>query len=259
MLKKMLEWLDEHSRKAAAPVDLNDELGLTDPRRHHLAIGGQLHTIDDTPALRTHAIESIDDLIAMANRFQTEADPGQAEDYKGPSVWHSTHVVTCLLNDADRLDMARVSLALGAQFSALIQHDKGDPIDQPRFVRFLRFALGLADPIVAPFRRLAWTSNTSGAVIHGSSSMGKSIEAKSNGTDQLPERLTLEIPAYNTPGANTIHVIRCGVDVDVDNQRLKLVPEPDAIDQAIDAAQSLLRKYLRAGLAETIPLYRGTP
>lgn len=256
MLKAMLEFLTAQAQQAAAPTDLNRALGLRDQRRTKIVIGGQLHTIEDTPDLRAHKLDSIEDLIQFANRFTKPA----GETYAGPSVWHCIGAITCLIDDSDRLDTAIVNLRYGSQFVALDKHaHNGGGVNQIAFVRFLRFGLGLPETIIGPFRRLAWNSNTTGATVHGASSMGKSIEALSNGTDQLPERITLEIPLYATKGADTIHKIPCGVDVDVDNQRLQLVPEPDAIERAIDAAQGLLRRALREGLDDSIPLYYGTP
>jgi hypothetical protein len=257
MLRAMLEFLDLQSRQAIAPVDLNSTLLLRDPRKTRIVVAGQIHTIEDTPDARAHKLDSIEDLIHFANRFQDFASDTSA--YAGPSVWHSIGAITCLVDDSERIDTAMVNLVYGSQFTSLDRHAKDGSVSQVAFVRFLRFGLGLTEAIIGPFRRLAWNSNTTGTTVHGASSMGKSIEAISNGTDQLPDRITLEIPIYSTRGADTHHKIPCGVDVDVDNQRLQLVPEPDAIERAIDAAQGLLRKALREGLHDSIPVYYGTP
>ena len=152
MLKAMLEFLATQAQQAAKPIDLSDDLDLRDPRVRRVVIAGQLHTIQDTPDKRNHGIDSVEDLIQFANRFSVTP----AITYNGPSVWHSVSFVTCLIDDSDRLDMARLNLRHGSQFHAIRDHTKREGLGQVHFVRFLRFGLGLPETIIGPFRRLAW-------------------------------------------------------------------------------------------------------
>lgn len=254
MIKGALEFLRDAFDKASKPVDLTSELDIDDPREVIIAMGGKLERIQVNPGARHHHFSAIEDMVEFANRFPGTAD-GKTQ-YAGAVVWVGYNRINCHTDDSDRFDCATMELKYGSQFDALLMHKDG--LDQFRFVRFLRHKLNMPEAKIAAFRRLDWNSNTSGEIAHGSSRMGKSVEAACAGTDQLPESMVVECPVYAYHGAPT-HTIRCQVDVDTIEHRLRLVPEPEALEHAIEAAQAHLRETLKAGLADTIPVYRGTP
>lgn len=229
-----------------------------DGRRRFVQHGDTITEYVITPTVRKHYVHSLIDLILFARR----------PDNKAPIVWHDSDGVTLLIDDADRRDSVFFPLTASKRFEVLRTLAKNKPaFNQSQFVRLLRVELGLDNlKIVSKFRKLDWSMSNdgSGDIQHGNNKVGKSVLAKVQGIDELPEELAVEVPVYQQTGERQAYVVKCAVEIDTVNQQFQLIPMPDELERVIDLAQASIHDRLVAALGEVdgqkaIPVYYGKP
>lgn len=224
-----------------------------DGRKMFVQQGNEIKEFSLEPAPRGHFIHSLVDLIVFARR----------EDNKTPIVWHNEQGVWLLADDNDRLDKVVFRLTLSERFSLMGKLRDDKPyLDQRSFVRLLRVELGMDATTVGKFRKLDWMQDgkTQADLQHGADRLGKEINARVSGTDQLPEKLEIMVPVFQQTGERAEYKIRCAIEIDTMNQQLQLVPMPDELERVMDLAQADIHKRLSEGLAEKkIPVYYGAP
>lgn len=229
-----------------------------DGRKAFVQQGDQIKEFALPAPRRQHRVHSLVDLIPYARR----------PDNPAPVVWHGADRARLLIDDSDRRDAVDFPLTRSKRFETLrVQADSKPAFDQPRFIRLLRIELGLDNlKIVAQFRRLDWSAGAQGVseVQHGMDKMGKSILAKVQGIDELPDQLDVSVPVYQQSGERTEYVVRCAIEIDTQNQRFQLVPLPDELERVLDLAQAAIHQRLTASLSaadgqNAIPVYYGEP
>jgi len=244
-----LRLIQETAQRAQQPLPV----GITDPRNEHFVIGGEHKIIPIPPADRDHQVGSLQDLI---NYVVGVVD-------SQPVIWHAVDGVCLVIDDADRRDRVTFPLTASEQ-AAAIKSVAGEPLKQAALIRLLRFQIG-ADPLlIDKFRRLDWSHSTEGRaeVRHGKESLGKDIEAKVQGVDELPEEIIVEIPLYTQQGERDEYAIRLGIDIDAVNQNFRVSPLPGELQSAIDSHQDSIRSRLGlelAGAEVPVPIYYGSP
>jgi hypothetical protein len=130
----------------------------------------------------------------------------------------------------------------------------------------LRLELGLDSLVVKQFRRIDWQNGGEGSteINHGNARVGKSIIAKVQGIDELPDELQVPTPVYTQAGEREEYLVRCFVEIDPTNQVFGFGPMPDELVKIVDLAQSNIRKRLDKALAASgdrpaVPVYYGRP
>jgi hypothetical protein len=249
--KETLQLIQETAQKAqrAAIVDVPG-----DGRHVYMQQGDHVDKLEVPPACRTHVVHSLAELIAYA---LNQANPK-------PIVWHGMEGVVLLTDDADRRDRVVFPLTQSARFKVLCKlAEETVLMQQAAFVKLLRIQLGLDNlVVVSKFRKLDWAVGNEGQseVRHGADRLGKSITAKVQGIDELPEELDVPVPVYQQTGEREEYVVRCAIEIDAVNQRFQLVPLPDELERVMDLAQDSIGKRLAGGLDECkVPVYYGVP
>jgi hypothetical protein len=217
-------------------------------RTVYLNVGGKLQSVVLKPK-RVHGVFSLEDLI----RFAVDSGSEKAV------VYHSDEGVTLLPDQEDHRDRVVFQLSHSPQFTRLESLSQVVPMDQKNFVRLLQHELGIDRAIVAVFRRLDWKTQiaASGEVMPGRDRLGREVNAQVAGTAELPEDLVVTVPVYSETGERESFSLRCAIEIDAATQRLALVPLPNEVEIAIDAAQASIRQRLSESLE--IPIYYGQP
>lgn len=255
MIAEALKFLVGLHDRAAAP----QKLDVADPRSDVYLVGGEVLRIDRGVAPRDHEVETLDDLIALAVRFQ---DAGRS-----PVVWYDDGAVRLVIDDAEaRLERATLVLERTEAYRTLARLDEQKPwMEQKPFVRLLRVDLaGTLEPVhlLEKVRRVkfATESSTSGVVTRERESMGREINSRAEAAEgAIPEEVTLMASVFLNPGLVARRPIRCAVDVDPARGLFQLHPMPDALGLAVADAVIEIGDALGRGLGEGIPAYYGRP
>jgi hypothetical protein len=249
MIADALKYLAELSAAAAAPKPLD----IKDPRHAHFVIAGEPAAVDVPEAPRAHEAGTLDDLVALANRF------------KGV-VWYDSAAVTLVIDDdAHRVERATLPLITSDVFRKLTELRNSKPkLDQKAFVRLLRIDLaGTLDPVVLqkPASKLKFATDavTSGTVSRQKESMGREISSRVESDGDIPEDVTLMVPVYKTPGERTPYPVRCSVEVDPGEGTFRLLPYPDELERTTQLAVMSIGERLSVELDEDISAYHGKP
>jgi hypothetical protein len=274
LTKDALQLLIQTGQEARSARIFKD---LATSREQTVYVGDELLAVAIPPADRGHAVFLLDDLIAYAQRLlgrptkqhkalpapKGEAPPAATVTAPAnPVIWYSAAGVVLIIDDADRRDRVIFRLSFSPQFALLqtFEHEMR-PMDQRTFIRTLRFALGLAQPLVNPFRRLDWSQTVQavGEILATRDRLGRQVEAAVTGAIDLPEEMTVPVPVYEQAGQRGVWPIQCVVETDCAAQRLALIPLPGEIEATIDRTQAEIGKQLEAALGGACPIYYGQP
>jgi hypothetical protein len=253
--QETLKLIQETAQKAQQARVLPELSG--DGRRAFVQQGDTIKDYTIPPSARSHVVHRLDDLIAYALRA----------DNPKPVVWHGVTGVVLLPDDADRRDRVEFPLAYSERYMCLAKlAAEPQPLSQSQFIRLLRLELGLDSLVVKQFRRIDWQNGGEGSteIQHGNARVAKSIIAKVQGIDELPDELNVQVPVYQQTCERQTYVVKCAVEIDTVNQQLQLVPFPDELERVIDLAQASIHDRLIAALdgmdgQKTIPVYYGEP
>lgn len=261
MILDALKYLGELK---AASIEPRRVLGSDDPRTARLVIGGALVDRDVPPSPRSHEAGTLAEVVALANRFAGEP----AEATEGPPVvWYDAERVVLVIDDnGHRLERTALKLETSDVFATLMKLGETKPwMDHKPFVRMLRIDLaGALEPgILERARSLIFESDSkaSSVVTREKESLGRSISASVRAANgELPEEVELNVPVYKTAGeSRQRYLIRCAIDVDHDQCRLRLFPLPDEIERVRQLAVESIGERLGEGLGDGVNFYQGKP
>lgn len=250
MLKEALDYLSESFKKAhgARKLDLPG-----DGRKVYVDQGGTLTPLDVAPGLRSHRVDSVDDMIAAAQKWNV-----------APVLWINGDSVVLVTDDADRRDKITLPLVKSNQFAKLIELAKDPELDQPELIRLLRIdlpgAAGRAE-LLATVRNIKWRTASAGNanIQHGNESMGKTIEAEVSGAGNIPEQVLVSGPVYRNHGEREAAFgVLCDLEIVTADQVFRFKPLPDEIEKVTDAALAGIRDRLVDGLGK-VDVFYGTP
>lgn len=250
MIREAFEFLRDLSAKAVEPKAVYE-----DALEKVFFVDGSKTSIVKAHPDRRHNVETLDDVIALASRF--------ASEYK-PAVWYSSTGVQLVVDDdAYRADTATLEFSETAVWQTVRELQKRAWLDQAAFVRLLRIDLASAiEPFVLLDRvkRLKWQagSTTDRTVGFGRESLGRDIKAEVNAESEIPEAVELGVRVHANPGEDVRRVIRCAVEINAPEAKLRLVPFPDEISRIENLVVQHIAERLRAGLPESVPCYHGS-
>lgn len=259
MIEPALKWFAALAQQAVAPIQIQTD----DPRLALYLRDGELVTVEKPFAPRSHEPRTINDLLALAARFDSNDDD---EDETKVVVWYGVDQVVLVLDDhADRVEKATVDLQFSDVFLRVrqIARDKMK-FDQKAFIRLLRIELaGTLDPVVLleKVRRLRFENGvrTESTIQRSQESLGRSITSKVESDGDIPEEVALLVPVWKSPGPTDRFPLRCSVEVDPAEGTFRLLPLPDELERVEDCAVDLIWSLLKVGLPSTVPAYHGTP
>jgi hypothetical protein len=264
MLADALKFLRDLGNEAARPVKLD----VPDPRQVHYLFNGADHGFDLPVPPRQHAVATLDDLIALARRF-AEAIPEDEADARRwsstPVVWYGPDRVVLVIDDAGhRVERATFQLEHSDVFKKIQHLQKQELLVHRAFCRLLRIDLKTAIPAGELLDKVKAIEFQNGSIVKASSargaeSIGKSIKNEVADVGKIPEEVTLFARVYCNPLETFEAGVRCAVDIEPDHNALRLVPLPDAVEEAVELAVAWIGRRLVEALGEDVPCYCGAP
>jgi hypothetical protein len=254
----MLQELWEQMMSDAAKVK-EPKLTPFDPTKDHVYIDGEgdLKVMSRQASVRDHHAYDLETLARMAGEYS--------------AVWYSRHAITLLCNDEDRRDRATLKLSPSKQIGVLTSLENGRAMSQRDLIFMLRSTfgdcLGPAGNLVELLRLVKFQIQETGEslVNRGKSSIGRQLSAELSAIDQLPERVTLNVPVFDKFLTRYRANVVCILEPDEKTQSFQLLPMPGTIEAATQDAEQLLGNELRMLLEsyperpEPPPVYYGVP
>lgn len=240
MIAEALKFLASLGAENQAPRVID----LKDPRALTFVAGGSVLSRDIPPAPRAHALGSLEDLIAFADRHATETS----------RVFFDADQVTLVLDgDGHRLERGVLKLERSSVWHVVVElatKRAGQWFEHKQFLRLLRVDLAGTLPPGVLYDRVKRVAFDNGVTVQASvtknktESMGRSIMSHVTGEGEIPEEVTLEAPVYSTPGETEKHAIRCAVEVDPARGMFCLQPLPDEVSRVEALAVASIRERL---------------
>jgi len=259
-----LELLQTTAQQAAAPQKI--DLPLAD-REARLAIAGRTEVVILPPPNRQHTVRTLIDLGRMTIAMAEGKAPTRFGDAESPTphpvVYHDEERCVLVCDDADRRDFVTLELVVTPEWSAICKLFREKPtLSQREAIQLLRLVFNVDAEKIRPFRQMeAVTKEASKAAINrGKESLGNSIEAEVIGAADIPETLTIAVPIYRNAGEDERYDVPCAVELDVQNGKVQIVPEPGRIEEIMHRHQATIAARLEEAFAErSIPVYYGKP
>lgn len=208
------------------------------------------------PSPRQYEAHDLNTIINLAIDAKTEH----------PDIWVGPDAVVLIFDRDDRRDRADHPLPYTSQWATLSRLVTEKPKWlQAALISLLHIDLGVPPDLIAPLRNLRWARQGEEAERRdiGAESLGRSIEARVAGVDSLPESITINAAVYDTADVPVIVAVPCLIDYDLDNQRIRLVPESQAMNDAErvagDAIAIAIHRDLANAEAKGIRIFRGRP
>jgi len=252
MILSALKYLSKLAQEAVAPAKIEEASG---PRQaSYLWHGGQVILPNPKPP-RAHSSGALREIIELANRFGPPA-----------VIWFDEAAIVLVIDDdGHRCEKATMALEESDAFTFAKALRGRTCFNQKQFVKMLRIDLaGCLDPgallNIVKCVKFETGSTTAGTVDRKKESLGKTINAAVNATEgDIPEVVTLSVPVFKTAGVRDCYPIRCTVDVDAAEATFRLIPFPDEIEAAQQAAMEDLHCAFKWSLTEGVYFYYGSP
>lgn len=260
MIKEALEYLANLGKATTKPELIPMGEGNDDERV--FILNGEVHKFPVRPLPRCHNVDSLDDLMAAAERFATLND---VDDAGLPSIFYDVDRVQLVIDDSGhRRNSFTFDLELSNLVQALHCHD-GQWFDQKSFLRVLKVDLrGTVDSVgfidAVKCLKFENSATTTGVIDRSKESMGRDLKSSvSSKGDELPEVITFNIPVFGSFGERERHLIQAAVETEAVSARIRYVVLPEEYDRAVEAHLATINERLRERLGESVHIYHGRP
>lgn len=224
-----------------------------DGRTAYVAQNGTLTTFHVAPPPRQHHVNSVDDLISAAKRWNVS-----------PVVWISDEQIVLVPDDSDRRDRITLKLVKSRAHDLLWHLLENPKLSQVDLIRLLRVHfVGAVKPagLLAAVRQIRFRQTSSGdsSIQHGNESLGRAIEIQVSGAGDIPERVEVELALFANPGEREKLVrVACDLEIVTAEQAFRLQPLPDELERVSAEAMADLHDTITTELAD-VPVFFGSP
>src|SRR5260221_8144283 len=249
MLAEFLTALRKLADEARAPVVL---VHPTLPQTKTLvALQGELKEYPRVPPDLRETVDGLQDFLTSVKGYGGQ-DP--AKTFESRHVFVSPAQVVCCYGDG-RFDRTTLKLRPTERWLRLVGLAAED-LTQQEAVRLIRMVLhgAGADALLASLRVLNFSrvKQSGGTVQHGRESLGRNIEASVQQAESIPEQFTATVPVFLNAGfRDLVANVRVAVHVDVDREKVRLVPLADECPSQLDTAVPQVASRLAQELVDT--------
>lgn len=184
---------------------------------------------------------------------------------KAPQVFVDAVGVTAYLDAGERAEWVQMPFVKSKRMALLEQIEAGGGLSltQKDAVKLLRFDLhgDRTANLLAALSRIDFTRSSTGSrtVEHGKESLGRSVEAKVQKADQIPEHVDIDLVPFANLGLRGFQTtVRLGVYLDMDTERIELKPLSDELQRGEASVVSSIADKLAELMGET-PVFHGSP
>lgn len=236
---------------AGRPVDV-----YKGDTRRVVALAGKLHTIEHERPPRAHKAHSVDALVAHATEHS--------------AVWHHGDAVKLVVDNREeshRHDVVAWALTRTEAWAEAVRQRDG--MKQAELIELMTGALRKpviespqATAVLDRIRALKFstTDDEDQQRTKGSASMGREIQSKVVGADNIPEDFTIAVRRWAE--LDVVETIELCVAVDPERRLIRLRATRDEVAAVEESAQAKLGAYLSQKLNDAgtgTPVYAGEP
>lgn len=168
-----------------------------------------------------------------------------------------------MVNDATRRDVATLALPITPQLNCLLNSAPSHR-SQKEFYKLLRIDLHDVLPpdstLPAKVQKIRWqdVGESGGEVSHGKESIDRAVRQAIQGTDAIPETITVSLRLFQCPDLRDCKPVVCAIDIDVESKRFALIPLPMQIQDVMDAVIDEIAAHITEKVKDAgVPVYRG--
>lgn len=253
MLADLMTWLRNAAEKRG---DLRLQPVPGNPTQIIGVLDGQRFDVELQPRERMHTLHSLESLVAMAADEQIAAGPAGREVYVGEER------IVMVLDRGDRRELAVMPLEGSDRWRILWKHNC-DPVaySVAEFDRLLRYGLRCEETLalskLTGHLDFARQTGASAGAGHGKESLGRSVEARVQKADQIPEVFRIPVQPFVEDGVNRTVQVEMGLFLNPGQERIELQVMPGELDKAIAAVMRETADWLRRALPEGTPVFVG--
>lgn len=231
-----------------------------DDRTKMVQFDGKITPFKILPPPRKHTVQTLDDLITSAKRWQQEFD---AEN--NGVIWIGEHHVVLVPDDEDRRDSITMPLVRTDLWELICTLTRNPIVDQPALIRLLRVQLAAmvgSTELLAKVRliRFRGSEDSTSNLNHGQESLGRSIEREIVGGGDLPEQLQVYAqPWINGAPDASDSKIRIDFEIRIADKQFSLRPFPDDLQDALTEHKEAIKQHLHEALGDKQTVLFGTP
>lgn len=231
-----------------------------DDRTKVVQFDGKLTDFVIKPPPREHEVQTLDDLIAAAKRWQVVAD-----DLSNGVVWIGDESVVLMPDDDDRRDSVTMPLVYTDLWALIGRLRQNSIVDQPDLIRLLRVQLAAmagSTELLAKVRLIKFRTAEEGMsqLDHGRESLGRSIDREIVGGGDLPERLEVYLQPWMNGAPNASDSkIRIDFEIRIAEKQFSLRPFPDDVRDALVEHKEAIKQHLHDKLGDKQTVLFGTP
>lgn len=245
MLRDMLEFLWKQSEEARNPAPHVLDLGARD---RLVTLNGTQSYIKKDPPRCSRSLSSLESVAVLLSKHGTE-NAVTYVDFDG---------ISGFLDDEDRIEQFMMNFESSAQIQAL--NLCGSGMTQRGLVRVLRTSLAGCvrhESIVPLVRQIEFNVDrgSRSELKTNSESMGRSVEKQVRAkAGEIPDELRMTLPLFSVPHDMVTDIeITCAVEIDMDAEKISLIPTSDSLERERNRVVGEIRERL----ASLVPEGRG--
>lgn len=238
MLKEALEFLTKAGADRACPGRVSTGMHSSVFR---FVDGHEINVKDDIPP-RSHEVHSPECLLATVAKYGNGVHS---------AIWIGVNSIIAVFDDDEyRESSARLEFTFSDTFKTLTDLSEAKQFQQKKLIKFLRRSFSEEDikDILPAVRRVDFQRiQKSGSIRErGEETLGKSVEARVQNIDDIPETFNVLCPVLDIDGFKSPTTIRVIVDIDMDNECFELFVRPDSLRLAREDAIKRVVDHVKA-------------
>lgn len=244
MLKEVLEYIFKEAREGANPKPHVENIGK---RLQRVTINGMMEDVELPRRGIRRTVATIESLVSLATQFGGEK----------VTIFCNEVEIVCVLDDDDRTETVTLPLEHSKQFNIFRHLEAG--MGQKELVRTLRTSLAGCvqyEDIVPLFRQIQFGVHrgSGGEAGHQRQSLGRSVEMEvAAKAGEIPEEVRVRLPLFTVPGdVNTDIDFLAAIDIDIEKERVCLIPVGDAIADKTQEVIGRLRDRIIDGVGDDV-------
>lgn len=244
MLKEVIEYIFKEARDGANPRPHVESIG---PRAQRVTLNGVMDEFVLPRQTMSRSVTTIESLVALATEFGGN----------NVTIFCNEEEIVCVLDDDDRTETVRLPLEHSKQFNIFRHLEAG--MGQKELVRTLRTSLAGCvqyEDIVPLFRQIQFGVHrgAGGEAGHQRQSLGRSVEMEvAAKAGEIPEEVRVRLPLFTVPGdVNTDIDFLAAIDIDIEKERVCLIPVGDAIADKTQEVVGRLRDRIIDGVGDDV-------
>lgn len=247
----LAEFVNKIQEMARAAIGVSTQKVDGFPNEVFVVQGGSYTRVPLPPPMRKQALYTLTDLVTYLK---------DAAIAPAPEVYHNHQGVTAYLDAATRTEIVLVSYAMTKRAEHLFAMAASRKTFSVKdLVRFLRHDLDVSSGTIGAFRTIDFERKGTGTntVVHGRESLGRSVEAKVQNAESIPESFVVETTLFRNRGFDYDIKVMVDVEIESDQERISLSVKADDLNEEVEKVHAAIGLDLRGKLGDKVNVFFG--